>query len=280
MRNFLFTFLFASFLLFTSTVKAQYIEVGGMVGGTSYYGDLQKTKPELGSFGSTVSVMARSNRSSRYAFRAAAMYGSFNATDGRNSGSLRLRNLETQTSLYELSVCAEYNLIPYDIIDGQTHTPYLFLGVGGLYFNPQGRYQGKFIDLRPLGTEGQFLTGTKTYSPFQVVIPMGFGFKMALKKRLSVGFEFGIRQTFTDYLDDISTTYPNLDALSKINTIAAEMSYKTPLLAGQSAAIEGVTRGDKNKNDRYYSLGVTMTYSLASPQKMEYDNLYRQFINF
>lgn len=278
MRKFFTTLLFGSFLFSTHNINAQYIEVGGMAGGASYYGDLQKTKPVLGAFGPSVSVMARWNRSPRYAFRAAAMYGSFNATDSRTLGSVR--NLEVQTSLYELSVCAEYNLMPYDVMDGQTSTPYLFLGVGGLYFNPQARYQNKFIDLRPLGTEGQFIVGTKTYSPFQVVIPMGFGIKLAMWQRLTVGFEFCARQTFTDYLDDISTTYPNIDALSKINPIAAEMSYRTPTIAGQRVAVEGVKRGDGYKSDRYYTTGITMTYSLASPQKMEYNTFYRNFIGF
>jgi hypothetical protein len=249
-----------------------------MAGGTSYYGDLQKSKPELGSFGPTVSLMARWNRSPKYAFRATAQLGSFNATDARNFGTVR--NLEVQTALYELSVCAEYNLIPYDVMDGQTSSPYLFLGVGGLFFNPQARYQDKFIDLRPLGTEGQFIAGTKTYSPFQVVIPMGIGIKMAMWQRLSLGFEFGVRQTFTDYLDDISKTYPNLDALSKVNPIAAEMSYKISTVPGQRVNVEGIKRGDNYKYDRYYSMGMTLTYSLASPKKMEYNTSYRQFIGF
>ena len=72
------------FLLFiTNKLQAQYLEIGGMAGGTSYFGDLQKFKPELGSFGPTVALMARWNRSPRIAFRATAMYGSFNASDAR-----------------------------------------------------------------------------------------------------------------------------------------------------------------------------------------------------
>jgi hypothetical protein len=279
MKHFFNTLLLGSFLFITHNINAQYVEVGGMAGGTSYYGDIQKSKPELGSFGPTVSLMARWNRSPKYAFRATAMYGSFNATDARNFGGLHNRNLEVQTSLYELAFCAEYNLIPYDVMDGQTNSPYLFLGVGGLYFNPQARYQDKFIDLRPLGTEGQFITGTKTYSPFQVVIPMGIGIKMALWQRLSLGFEFGVRQTFTDYLDDISGNYPNTDVLSKTNPIAAEMSYRA-VNSGFRINVEGQKRGDSYKSDRYYTMGVTMTYSLASPKKMEYNTYYRNFIGF
>jgi Domain of unknown function (DUF6089) len=282
MRKLIVTLSTVLLLCLTNKSQAQYLEVGGMAGGTSYYGDLQKFKPEIGSFGPTVALMARWNRSQRMAFRASAMYGSFNASDYRTLGHLRSRNLEAQTQLYELSVAAEYNLLPYDVMDGKTNAPYFFMGVGGLYFNPQARYQGKFIDLQPLGTEGQLLEGGKKYSPLQVVIPLGIGIKLALWQRLTVGFEFGIRQTFTDYLDDVGGKYPNLDALEKQNPIAAAMSYKGAILTNptQRIAIEGQKRGDTYRFDRYYFAGLSMTYSLAGPHKMEYNTSYRNFFNF
>ena len=266
-----------SCLFLTNKLHAQYLEIGGMVGGTSYYGDLQKAKPDLGSFGPTVALVARWNRSPRLAYKATAMYGSFNATDARALGAFHNRNLEAQTKLYELAICAEYNLMPYDVMDGKTSVPYVFAGLGGLYFNPQARYQGKFIDLRPLGTEGQFLEGGKKYSPFQIVIPIGLGVKLALWQRLSIAFEFGIRQTFTDYLDDIGGKYPNLDALEKQNPIAAAMSYKAVTSPNQRVSVEGQKRGDNYRFDRYYTAGLSMVYSLASPKKMEYNIKYRDF---
>lgn len=277
------TLLLLVFVLFlTNKSQAQYLEIGGFAGGTSYYGDLQKAKPEIGSFGPTVGLMARYNRSKKIAFKATAMYGSFNATDSRNLGALHNRNLEVQTQLYELAVTAEYNLLPYDVMDGKTSVPYVFVGLGGLYFNPQARFEGKFIDLRPLGTEGQLMDGGKTYSPFQVVIPVGFGVKLALWQRLSLGFEFCVRQTFTDYLDDVGGKYPNIDILEKQNPVAAAMSYKGNLstVANQRVNLEGKPRGDTYRFDRYYSMGISMVYSLAASNKMEYNKSYRNFFNF
>ena len=278
MREPIITLALAFSLCLTNKSQAQYLEVGGMAGGTSYYGDLQKAKPDLGSFGPTVALMARWNRSPRLAFKASAMYGSFNASDYRTLGSLRNRNLEVQTKLYELAVCAEYNLMPYDVMDGKTSVPYVFAGLGGLYFNPQARYQGKFIDLRPLGTEGQFLEGGKKYSPLQIVIPIGFGVKLALWQRISLAFEFGVRQTFTDYLDDVGGKYPNLDILEKQNPIAAAMSYKVTIISStQRLSVEGQKRGDNYRFDRYYTAGLSVVYSLASPKKMEYNAKYQDF---
>jgi hypothetical protein len=278
MRKLITTFFVGASLFATTNVSAQYMEIGGLAGGTGYYGDLQKFQPQIGSFGPTVGVMARWNRSPRFAFRTTATYGSFNATDARTAGSTR--NLEVKTTLYELAVCGEFNMIPFDIVDGKTSSPYLFLGVGGLYFNPQARYEGKFIDLRPLGTEGQLLEGGKTYNPLQVVVPFGVGVKLALWQRLSIGFEFGIRQTFTDYLDDVSGKYPNVDVLSKQSIAAAALSYRNPAtLPNQRATVEGQQRGDKYRYDRYYFMGASMTYSLGNARKMEFNTSYRNFFN-
>jgi hypothetical protein len=275
------TLSFVFLLILTNKSQAQYLEIGGMAGGTSYFGDLQKLKPELGSFGPTVALMARWNQSPRIAFRATALYGSFNASDARALGSLHNRNLEVQTQLYELAVGAEYNLLPFDVMDGKINAPYLFFGVGSMYFNPQARFNNTFIDLRPLGTEGQLATGGKTYSPFQVVIPMGIGIKLALWQRLSIGFELGIRQTFTDYLDDVGGIYPNLDLLEKTNPIAAEMSYRSiRAVPSQRVSVEGQKRGDNAHYDYYYSVGVTVMYSLGTPRTMEYNKAYRNFLNF
>ncbi len=280
MRKLITILSFVFFLFLTNIIQAQYLEVGGFAGGTSYYGDLQKANPEIGSFGPTVGLMARYNRSAKLAFKASAMYGSFNASDYRALGNLRNRNLEVQTQLYELAVMAEYNLLPYDVMDGKTSVPYVFIGVGGLYFNPKARFEGKFIDLRPLGTEGQLLEGGKKYSPLQVVIPIGLGFKLALLKRISLGFEFCMRQTFTDHLDDVGGKYPNLDLLEKQNPVAAAMSYKTIITnPNQRVNLEGQKRGDNYRFDRYYSMGISMVYSLAAPNKMEYSKSYRNFLN-
>lgn len=280
MRKLITVLSFVFFLFLTNIAHSQYLEVGGFAGGTSYYGDLQKAKPEIGSFGATVGLMARYNRTAKLAFKASAMYGSFNASDYRSLGYLRNRNLEVKTQLYELAVMAEYNLLPYDVMDGKTSVPYVFIGVGGLYFNPKARYEGKFIDLRPLGTEGQLMEGGKKYSPLQVVIPIGLGLKFALWKRLSLGFEFCMRQTFTDYLDDVGKTYPNIDILEKQNPVAAAMSYRVVSTnPNQRINPEGQQRGDTYRFDRYYSMGISMMYSLAAPNKMEYSKSYRRFLN-
>ena len=72
-------------------------------------------------------------------------------------------------------------------------------------------YYSQWIDLQPLGTEGQGTTAypdRKKYSRTQIAIPMGGGVKISLNDNLNIAFSFSARKTYTDYLDDVSTTYP------------------------------------------------------------------------
>ncbi len=108
---------------------------------------------------------------------------------------------------------------------------YIFGGVGGFHFEPYG--YDRFVDengivtgsgikykLRPLHTEGQGLEDGpvgfgvgKTYSPFAVCVPIGFGLKKAFSSSSGLKIEAGYRFTNTDYLDDVSTLYYDKDKL-------------------------------------------------------------------
>lgn len=86
---------------------------------------------------------------------------------------------------------------------------YLFLGFGGLYFNPKTTVDGKEYASQPLQIEGV------AYSRFAFVIPFGVGAKMKLTPFVNLAFEAGWRKTFTDYLDDVGTVH--LDPASITN---------------------------------------------------------------
>ncbi|MBK8685670.1 MAG: hypothetical protein IPN26_12115 [Bacteroidetes bacterium] len=78
------------------------------------------------------------------------------------------------------------------------------------YFNPKAELNGSWIALKNLDTEGQ---GTarykrKNYSRVQANMPFGFGIKAAMSKT-SIDLKWGLRKTWTDYLNDVSTTYPD-----------------------------------------------------------------------
>ena len=80
------------------------------------------------------------------------------------------RNLSFKSDIFELSVMYELHLY----VEGQGHLHdlrgaqgerssrvglYLFAGVGGFYFNPKAQFNGNYLALQPLATEGQGLEG-------------------------------------------------------------------------------------------------------------------------
>ena len=261
---------------------AQYFEVGAIGGVTSYIGDLQPNSPATGSYGLTYGALMRLHYHPQLSFKVSAISGKFYATDRYAKGSRRFRNLEAETQYYELAATAEWNIAQYNVLDSKTTSPYLFAGVAGFYFNPRARtdYSNyEWVNLRSLGTEGQTLDGgKKPYNQLQVAIPFGVGIKMALGKKLNLGFELGFRQTFTDYLDDVSGNYPDLSKLSEQDPIAAKFSFRTPELFKSSLELpSGLKRGDSYKFDMYFFCGMSLTFNLADKSKMEFNERYRNF---
>src|ERR1019366_742244 len=122
------------------------------------------------------------------------------------------RNLSFRSNIFELSGQAEYYFTKQQVgrhykikhakgMKNFNLQGYIFLGFGGFFFNPKAQYDGKWIALQPLGTEGEGLPGGgKKYSRVSVCIPYGLGFKKALSDEWTIGLEVGMRQTFTDYI--------------------------------------------------------------------------------
>ncbi len=145
---------------------------------------------------------------------------------------------------------------------------YAFLGVGGLWFNPYGKHKdtGDWVALQPLGTEGQGrVSSREKYSRLTFVVPYGIGAKYNLDRRWTVGLEYGVRKAFTDYLDDVSTTYydfSNTDASQETIDFADPSTGEFP---GKTAPNQ--QRGDPTDYDSYSFLLITLSYRLKSGVK-------------
>ena len=142
----------------------------------------------------------------------------------------RQRNLQFRSSMLEgyaaLEISPTVFLEKYEGLLGKIR-PYGLIGVGVFHFNPKGQYfapngTSSWVALQPLRLEGQGFAeypDRKPYSLTQLEIPAGFGAKFYIKENMFIGLEVLHRQTFTDYVDDVSTT--NID-----NTLFAK--YLTP----------------------------------------------------
>jgi hypothetical protein len=139
---------------------------------------------------------------------------------------------------------------------------YLFAGVGGFYFNPQGKYDGEWYNLRPLSTEGEGLPGgPPEYSQFAFCIPAGIGAKYLIDPQWSVGMELSTRLwTSTDYIDDTHGNYFSPAEIAEYKgQIAAALSHPVlGLIPGQD--IVGTERGDPTHNDSYMFLLFSVNY--------------------
>lgn len=142
---------------------------------------------------------------------------------------------------------------------------YVFGGVGMFYFEPKTKYDGEVVNLRPLGTEGQYYRDDlDPYKNTSYCIPFGIGYRFALRNGGLLGIELNTRKTFTDYIDDVSTTFADKDLLLQSNgPLAVILSDRsTSTIPGFSEP--GAIRGNPNNNDTYFFLFLTYSHPLTA----------------
>jgi len=144
-------------------------------------------------------------------------------------------------------------------------------GIGWFNFNPQANYNGLWIDLQPLHTEGEGFKEYPNHTPYrlsQINIPAGAGFKYELSEMFTIRGELIYRFLFTDYLDDVSTTYidPTLfdKYLSPTEAAFAKILYSRQgeIKPGFVPAV-GSIRGSPKHNDAYFSFNLKIGINLG-----------------
>ena len=250
---------------------AQHFEVGVLIGASNYLGDLsnnssslyiKESKPAFGGF-------AKYNFNHLLALRGGVNYTWVAGRDAnvKNDDFVRMRNLSFRSSVLEVGLTGEFNFPgfqPYGLY--MPFSPYIFGGVSYFKYNPRARYEGNWVDLQPLGTEGQGMAGREAeYGLSAISIPFGVGLKYAISDKINLGLELGARRTFTDYLDDVSGTYVSYPELTAGNgELAAALGNRTGELneTGEPAIVPtGTQRGDLKGQDWYFILGVTVSYN-------------------
>jgi hypothetical protein len=267
-------FLFIVLLVVGGQVSAQsfkkYSELG-LFGGVSYYmGELNPGKPFfMPSFAG--GLVFKHNYNARWAWRISALYGNVQADDSRSEVPSQIqRNLSFRSQVIEFSPMLEFNFFPYEVGNlNRPATPYIFGGFALFRFNPKAEYQGDLVALQPLGTEGQGTVSfpdRKEYSLINAAFPFGIGFKFHAG-RLALAIEWGLRKTFTDYLDDVSTTYVDPDLLYATNgVLAALIADRSVVNPGEINT--GRQRGNPSNKDWYSFAGITLSYKLSRKESV------------
>ena len=227
------------------------------LGTTWYYGDLNDrliTHTDLLEFGGQIGVMYHFNE--RFGARLNYLHGGLSGADSlAKSDSYKARNLSFFSDVDEISL--QLVVSPFGTLG--RFTPYLFAGGGAMHFNPKADYLGEEIELQPLGTEGQFIADSGYGSPYDLwvfSIPVGVGVNFMLNYRWDIGLEAGYHKAFTDYLDDVSTVYPEMDKLAATPAGPLAVALSDRGVVRREAFS---TRGN-DASDGFGHLFVTLTY--------------------
>jgi hypothetical protein len=225
-----------------------------MAGVSFYIGDLNQTgylkyQDPAGGIG------YRYNMNKRFAIRSQGLLGHVHASDAQSGDAVQeQRDLSFRSIIIEASAQVEFNFFNFKLGTDYFFSPYIFLGLGGFHFNPRAELNGTWYNLQPLSTEGEGTAsdpGSKRYPINSVCVPFGFGFKWSLSKYIGIGIESGMRKTFTEYIDDVSGTYPNSADLP--NSIAVALSNRS---LNKSPGISDVGRQRGNGTTDWYNFTV------------------------
>lgn len=162
--------------------------------------------------------------------------------------------------------------------------PFLFAGVGvtdftvyGDLFDAKGsRYyywsdqtirsqpEGTAGNVPEIGQDGVFetrlsglMTEGKNYPTTVLSIPAGIGLKIKLADQLSLSWQLGATYTFTDYLDDVSGSYPAVGFENELQAYASN----------PSGVIRQPRGEEKSNRDWYFSSFVTLNYHFGYKTK-------------
>lgn len=255
--------LFIVLLINNCFLQAQQVHVGVAGGLANYNGDLMdKLYPKKitnGFIGAIVHYELQDQIMIRGSYSFARVNGSDTYSEKQN---LQERNLQFESTVSEFVIVGEYYL--FNLYE-KRFSPYAFIGLGVFHFDPYAYDSlNRKVFLKPLSTEGQGIyPDKKPYSLWQPVVPMGGGIKFAITEDIRIGFEIGLRKLFTDYLDDVSTSYPDVnDLLAAKGQTAVDFSYRGDEYPGGNTTFptKDTQRGAAAQKDIYYFTGLTISF--------------------
>lgn len=234
------------------TTKAQRAEVGIVAGGAGYIGDLNQYNLTKIS-GITAGAFAKVNFTPFIGLGLHYNYGKIKANDLNSSNQqFKDRALNFNTSLHEVSLIADVNFLDaFSPISKKRFTPYVFAGIGGVYFKTKATYASRTYVLSDLQTNADINGTPIKYKPYAITIPYGAGIKYRLTNYLTLSSQIGYRTALTDYLDDVGGYY------------TGSGTPDDPSIIGGAGRI-GTQRGDLRKRDTYMFVSIGISYTFVS----------------
>lgn len=242
--------------------------LGLATGLMNYNGDLKPNSFTWKQAKPFVGLYYKQQLSGRLALRAGFGSGSLEASDKFNRGYLVPRNLDFTTKLSEAYAGVELSLLDLEKV---RFSPYIMVGMAVFHFDPWTTdAAGNKVYLQPLSTEGQGLPDypqRKVYGLTQRALCFSSGIKWAVSDDVRIGLEFSQRKTFTDYLDDVSSSFVDKEKLRAAKgQLAVDIAYRGDELPGGPVQYPhaGDQRGTPTENDWYYFFGAHIEIKLSA----------------
>jgi hypothetical protein len=145
-------------------------------------------------------------------------------------------------------------------------SPFVSLGVGHYSFNPKANYNGEWVELQPLRTEGQSFAEYPERKPYTLngtEISFGGGIAYDLP-RFIIKLELLHHRLDTDYLDDVSTTYIDPSLYNKY--FSAQQAALATALQNRSGqpVTPGMSRGNSSNNDAYITFSLKIGFKFGN----------------
>jgi hypothetical protein len=211
--------LFIPILLFSTMSHSQINELGLFVGGSNFIGDIGATTyvdPKSPAIG----IFYKWNKTPRHSWRFSFIQSKINPKDIESDDrSRKIRDFEFENTIKEISGGIEFNFFDFDINNPLERklTPYVFTGLSMSFFN---------------GT----LNPNVDINEKSIALPIILGVKSNLTSNFVVGFEIGVRYTFSD----------GIDGSFRDNTTTTLQNF-----------------GNLNNNDWYVFSGLTLSYTFG-----------------
>jgi hypothetical protein len=243
-------------------------ELGMMMGGGYYIGELNPHNKNMFRNSSISGGLSyRNNLTRRLGIKLSAIYGNVEYWDKNSSDPWMVnRNLNFRNRFYEFSAVGEVNYFDYQMNSKDWISPYLFGGIAYYMMNPEGYVQGSWITLQTMATEGQGTNTGNQYRLNSISMPFGAGLKVNIKGALGFSLEWGIRKTWTDYFDDVSTVYTDPKTLlSQQGQLSVTMADQSIISERGLDSNQSMQRGDPANKDYYGFLMASLNIRLDKP---------------
>jgi hypothetical protein len=181
------------------------------------------------------------------------------------------RNLSFQSRITDIHLAVEVHPLFFRIYEQDKapyFSPYFIGGLGYFLFNPRAMLDGRWYALHALRLEGQGFGEYADHKPYrlqQLNIPVGIGLRYEMGTWTNIRLEFLYRILFTDYLDDVSTSYidPSLfhDYLSPPQAaIATRLYSRTRELQPGFTTNPSMSRGNPGNKDAFFTIELKVGF--------------------